>query len=72
MPKNPVDIVDQQLSRYREMRDFSITAEPAGKPKKAAKSAGLPFVIQKHAASHLHYGTTCSRAGLWPRARATS
>jgi bifunctional non-homologous end joining protein LigD len=55
MPKNPVDIVDQQLSRYREMRDFSITAEPAGKPKKAAKSAGLPFVIQKHAASHLHY-----------------
>jgi bifunctional non-homologous end joining protein LigD len=55
MPKKPADIVDQQLARYREMRDFSVTAEPAGKAKKATKSAGLPFVIQKHAASHLHY-----------------
>ena len=55
--------IDRQLARYREMRDFKITAEPSGKTR-AAKAAGrklssrqqaLPFVIQKHAASHLHY-----------------
>ena len=48
------DAVDSQLARYRSMRDFKVTAEPAGggRPKAAA---GLPFVIQKHAASHLHY-----------------
>ncbi len=59
----PADLVDKQLARYREMRDFGITAEPSGaKPAKKKtswpeiqKSGGLPFVIQKHAASHLHY-----------------
>jgi bifunctional non-homologous end joining protein LigD len=53
--KAPADIVDQQLARYREMRDFNVTAEPAGRAKKSASKTGLPFVIQKHAASHLHY-----------------
>src|ERR1700733_13130591 len=35
------DAIDEQLARYREMRDFNITAEPSGKPKaaKAAKTA---------------------------------
>jgi bifunctional non-homologous end joining protein LigD len=49
--------VDEQLARYRSMRDFNITAEPAGKASKSRKagSAELPFCIQKHAASHLHY-----------------
>ncbi len=41
------------------MRDFNITAEPSGAPPKAARPkvrrTQLPFVIQKHAASHLHY-----------------
>jgi bifunctional non-homologous end joining protein LigD len=44
------------LQRYGEKRDFSLTKEPrpaAGKPKARAKSAR--FVIQKHAATHLHY-----------------
>jgi bifunctional non-homologous end joining protein LigD len=52
------DAVDEQLARYREMRDFGVTAEPAGSKKDAAKTKdkqALPFVIQKHAASHLHY-----------------
>ena len=52
------DIVDQQLARYREMRHFDITTEPAGSKKDIAKTKkknALPFVIQKHAASHLHY-----------------
>ena len=50
--------VDEQLARYRSMRDFKITAEPSGSATKSAKSKAatqLPFVIQKHAASHLHY-----------------
>ena len=50
--------VDEQLARYRSMRDFKITAEPSGASKSTAKSKAatqLPFVIQKHAASHLHY-----------------
>jgi bifunctional non-homologous end joining protein LigD len=45
--------VDEQLAVYRSMRDFKITKEPSGGG--AAKSKRLPFVIQKHAASHLHY-----------------
>ena len=36
------------------MRDFAVTAEPSGKVKETAL-ANLPFCIQKHAASHLHY-----------------
>jgi bifunctional non-homologous end joining protein LigD len=47
------DAVDEQLARYRSMRDFNVTSEPAGGAK--SKSKTLPFVIQKHAASHLHY-----------------
>ena len=38
------------------MRDFAITEEPAGGKAGAAwKSEALPFVIQKHAATRLHY-----------------
>ncbi len=50
--------IDKQLARYREMRDFKITSEPAGAIKKTSGKSifkELPFVIQKHAASHLHY-----------------
>jgi bifunctional non-homologous end joining protein LigD len=55
---SPADVVDAQLARYRDMRDFDVTAEPSGSKKDLArtrKKAALPFVIQKHAASHLHY-----------------
>ena len=52
----------EQLTEYRKKRDFRKTAEPEGgkeppKKKAAAKKAAktLEFVIQKHAASHLHY-----------------
>ena len=48
--------IDEQLARYRSMRDFHITAEPSGKSSgKTGKVVELPFCIQKHAASHLHY-----------------
>ncbi|MFC3068116.1 DNA ligase D [Phenylobacterium soli] len=43
-----------QLARYRSMRDFSKTAEPAGAEHTKA-SKRLRFVIQKHAATRLHY-----------------
>ena len=42
------------LTRYQEMRDFDKTAEPSGNDKVVA-SDRLRFVIQKHAASHLHF-----------------
>jgi bifunctional non-homologous end joining protein LigD len=48
-------MVDEQLARYRAMRDFSQTAEPSGKASSATKTGALPFVIQKHAATRLHY-----------------
>jgi bifunctional non-homologous end joining protein LigD len=48
-------LVDEQLARYREMRDFSKTAEPSGQTTSAAGTESLPFVIQKHAATRLHY-----------------
>jgi len=52
------DVVDEQLARYRDMRHFNITTEPVGRSTKATSKRGSmqwPFVIQKHAASHLHY-----------------
>ena len=48
--------IDDQLERYRSMRDFHVTAEPSGDSSSNKVSReGLPFCIQKHAASHLHY-----------------
>jgi bifunctional non-homologous end joining protein LigD len=45
---------DGKLARYRAMRDFSRTAEPKGADK-TRPSNRLRFVIQKHAATRLHY-----------------
>jgi bifunctional non-homologous end joining protein LigD len=42
------------LAKYQSMRDFSVTAEPSGRTK-VAKGKALRFVIQKHAATRLHY-----------------
>ena len=47
-------MVRKLLAKYRAKRDFSKTAEPSGDTKVKA-SKGLRFVVQKHAASHLHY-----------------
>jgi bifunctional non-homologous end joining protein LigD len=41
------------LTDYAHKRDFSKTAEP--KPRRVAGAEKYRFVIQKHAASHLHY-----------------
>jgi bifunctional non-homologous end joining protein LigD len=43
------------LAEYKRKRDFGLTAEPAGGPVRGATKRALRFVIQKHAASHLHF-----------------
>jgi bifunctional non-homologous end joining protein LigD len=50
---SPVREPEAQLAEYRRKRDFNLTAEPRGGS--APRQARLAFVIQKHAASHLHY-----------------
>src|SRR5467141_2591272 len=45
----------RKLAEYRRKRDFSLTPEPSGTRTKATAAAGLRFVIQKHAATRLHY-----------------
>ncbi|MGA8728421.1 MAG: DNA ligase D [Terracidiphilus sp.] len=48
--------VDRQLERYREMRDFKVTHEPSGTSQTPPDNKdALPFVVQKHAATRLHY-----------------
>jgi len=50
------------LKKYKQMRDFGDTPEPAGGKPKRGK---LPiFVIQKHQASHLHYDFRLEMEGV--------
>src|ERR1700752_2755049 len=57
-------MVKKLLAKYRAKRDFSKTAEPSGRAKvKASKSRR--FVIQKHAASHLHYDLRLELDGVF-------
>src|SRR3954449_7597520 len=46
-------MASSSLSTYWKKRDFGITSEPKGTVARAGKK--LSFVIQKHAASRLHY-----------------
>jgi bifunctional non-homologous end joining protein LigD len=52
-PAKQAEGPETKLAEYRQKRDFSRTAEPAGGS--VRESQKLAFVIQKHAASHLHY-----------------
>ena len=57
-------MVKKLLARYRAKRDFTKTAEPRGSAEvKASKS--LRFVIQKHAALHLHYDLRLELDGVF-------
>jgi bifunctional non-homologous end joining protein LigD len=54
------------LEQYRAKRDFSRTAEPAGKVPRRKAGAGGIFVVQKHAATRLHYDFRLEHDGvLW-------
>jgi bifunctional non-homologous end joining protein LigD len=50
------------LSKYNLKRDFNSTTEPKGEIKKS-KNEPI-FVVQKHAASHLHYDFRLEMDGL--------
>ena len=55
------------LGEYQAKRDFTRTAEPAGNVARSSRAktrAKLHFVIQKHAASHLHYDVRLELDGV--------
>lgn len=43
------------LEQYKKKRDFTQTSEPTGKKISSKNNSAQSFVVQKHAASHLHY-----------------
>ena len=57
-------MVKKLLAKYRAKRDFSKTAEPSGDVT-VEKDKSLRFVIQKHAASHLHYDLRLELDGVF-------
>ncbi len=53
------------LKKYKQMRDFGDTPEPASDKNRKKVKAKLPiFVIQKHRASHLHYDFRLEMEGV--------
>jgi DNA ligase D-like protein (predicted 3'-phosphoesterase) len=52
------------LANYREKRDFKKTSEPQGKRAGKRKKTAPIFVVQQHAASHLHYDFRLEIAGV--------
>ena len=60
--KKTVASAAASLAKYRSMRDFDKTKEPSGSP--TGGTSGNSFVIQKHAASHLHYDFRLEHDGV--------
>jgi len=57
-------MAEAKLARYRSMRDFTKTAEPSGEGE-VRRSELLRFVIQKHAATRLHYDLRLELDGVF-------
>ena len=57
-------VANKKLSTYRAKRDFSKTAEPSGSVE-LAPGGRRRFVIQKHAASRLHYDLRLELDGVF-------
>ncbi|HKG90718.1 MAG TPA: DNA polymerase ligase N-terminal domain-containing protein [Gemmatimonadaceae bacterium] len=53
-----------KLGEYRRKRDFERTKEPSGSTPSGGKRAALRFVVQKHAASHLHFDFRLEMGGV--------
>jgi bifunctional non-homologous end joining protein LigD len=56
--------VGRKLTEYRRKRDFHVTAEPRGGMIVPRLGRPLAFVIQKHAASHLHFDLRLEVGGV--------
>ena len=56
--------IERKLTEYRRKRDFRITDEPRGGAIVPRLGRALVFVIQKHAASHLHYDLRLELSGV--------
>ena len=54
-----------KLARYQEMRDFQKTAEPSGRDVEIVEANQRRFVIQKHAASRLHFDLRLEHEGVF-------
>jgi bifunctional non-homologous end joining protein LigD len=57
-------MVGKKLSKYRAKRDFTRTAEPTGETR-VGRAAELRYVIQKHAATRLHYDLRLELDGVF-------
>jgi bifunctional non-homologous end joining protein LigD len=56
----------EKLAEYQRKRHFQRTPEPRGESASAKHEEQPTFVVQKHAASHLHYDFRLEHAGvLW-------
>ena len=55
---------NNKLSKYRAKRDFTRTAEPSGQTKITASNRRR-FIVQKHAATRLHYDLRLELDGVF-------
>ena len=53
-----------ELKTYRAKRDFSRTPEPSGRKGAARTAKGLKYLIQRHAATRLHYDLRLEHGGV--------
>ncbi|HEX2586035.1 MAG TPA: DNA ligase D, partial [Steroidobacteraceae bacterium] len=63
-PRKSATKVSPKLSKYRAKRDFTVTAEPSGELS-VKSSEKLRFVIQKHAATRLHFDLRLELDGVF-------